>query len=96
MVANGANRGQLSYLGLAASLREGVVSYLFMIPLGGAYDSENIPLPAVLGERTYSACNECNRSKCTLKYHDLGDTMMKGVRIVQRAYLFYFHACSST
>lgn len=64
---NGPDRGQLFYLGLAASLREGLASYFYMIPLGGAYDSENIPLPAVLGEhiqrtrnthfvqRTYSA-----------------------------------------
>lgn len=52
---SGPSRGQLFYLGLAASLREGLVSYLFMIPLGGAFDSENIPLPAVLGERTHSA-----------------------------------------
>eukprot|EP00904_Undaria_pinnatifida_P008153 jgi/Undpi1/4468/HiC_scaffold_17.g07822.m1 len=46
---NGPDRGQLFYLGLAASLREGLASYFYMIPLGGAYDSENIPLPAVLG-----------------------------------------------
>lgn len=41
------------YMGLGASLREGLESYLYMIPLGGAYESKNIPLPAVLGEDGY-------------------------------------------
>ena len=50
--SNAPERSQLFYLGLGASLREGLGSYLFMFPLGGAYGAEDIPLPAVLGERT--------------------------------------------
>ncbi|CAM9135904.1 unnamed protein product [Laminaria digitata] len=47
--SNGPERSQLFYLGLGASLREGLASYLFMVPLGGAYSAEDVPLPAVLG-----------------------------------------------
>lgn len=48
--ANGPERSQLFYLGLGASLREGMASYLYMVPLGGAYSAEDVPLPAVLGK----------------------------------------------
>lgn len=48
---NGPERSTMFYLGLGASLREGMESYVYMVPLGGAYVSKNLPLPAVLGER---------------------------------------------
>lgn len=52
---NGPERSTMFYLGLGASLREGMESYVYMVPLGGAYESKNLPLPAVLGER---ACKQ--------------------------------------
>ena len=48
--AGGPDRSQMFHLGLGASLREGVISYIYMIPLGGAYEAKYLPLPAVLGE----------------------------------------------
>ena len=48
--AAGPDRTQMFYLGLKASLLEGVESYLYMFPLGGAYASKYLPLPAVLGK----------------------------------------------
>lgn len=47
---HGPERSQMFYLGLGASLREGMESYIYMIPLGAAYESSSIPIPAVLGE----------------------------------------------
>lgn len=48
--ANGPERSTMFYLGLGASMREGIVSFIYMLPLGGAFVSKNIPFPAVLGE----------------------------------------------
>lgn len=47
---NGPERSTMFYMGLGAAMREGVPSYIYMFPLGGAYESKNLPLPAVLGE----------------------------------------------
>lgn len=46
---NGPERSQMFYLGLGASLREGLESYLYMLPLGAAYEAQYIPIPGVLG-----------------------------------------------
>lgn len=48
--ANGPERSTMFYLGLGAAMREGVMSYIYMFPLGGAYESNDLPLPAALGE----------------------------------------------
>lgn len=50
--ANGPERSTMFYMGLGAAMREGVPSYIYMFPLGGAYEAKNLPLPAVLGERS--------------------------------------------
>lgn len=46
------------YWGLGGSLREGMESFLYMIPLGGAYDVRFIPIPALLGEEKGKAVSE--------------------------------------
>eukprot|EP00752_Nemacystus_decipiens_P014993 g13350.t1 len=47
--ANGPERSHMFYMGLGAAMREGIPSYIYMFPLGGAYEAKNLPLPAVLG-----------------------------------------------
>lgn len=47
---NSFERSRIFYMGLGASLREGLQSYIYMIPLGGVYDLKLIPIPAVLGK----------------------------------------------
>ena len=63
--SNGPERSQLFYLGLGASLREGMASFLYMLPLGGAYNVEDVALPAVLGENAqriqHMQCMQCVR-----------------------------------
>lgn len=55
--AAGPDRNQMFYLGLWASLLEGTESYLYMFPLGGAYETKYLPLPAVLGSSRFTSCS---------------------------------------
>lgn len=56
---NGPERSNMFYLGLGASMREGMISYLYMLPLGGAFQSKNLPLPAVLGKTFFVVAETC-------------------------------------